>query len=522
MNMIGVIWKNRAIASAFCFLGLLALAGAQPATNSATNQTPVQPVTNAAATETPVQPVENVVTNQTPEQPPVITVTNQGPQLGFSTNFVFSTNVSEVLAPPVTNYYGAQPLPNAFEAQYNAPVVAGPSVIGSGPIGSPIMGTGVFGIPGFVPVGGRGIYQEGLVNVHAGLSYSYLYGTGIEAQPGQHASTVDQVISPSVAINLGSHWTLSYSAALSYYSGNSGLGNSTGQSVSVAESTIYEGWAFGFSEGYSLSVTPLVQTATETREESYVTTLSVSRQLGNQFSLTGGVNQSLVYAPPFSDTRDWSANGAINYQFNPKLMIGLNFGGGYDDASYNSAMTFESYSAVLTLRPGPKTTVNVVAGIQEESFDAGGVPTSTTPTFSASVAYQILRKTGISISAGRSYSPSFFSNQVDTSTTVNVGLSQYLSRKLNLSVSGSYGTTSYQQIEPGPVPTYYFFNGPPTTSALQVTRDDVTTSIGVSLSYAFRPRWSGSAGYSYSKNSSTQGDYSYSSSQFSVQLSYMY
>ena len=499
--MIGVIWKNRAIVLAIYFLGLLASAEAQPVDNSGTNQAPAQPA-------------NNTVTNPTPAQPPDNTGTNQAPEEGFS------TNTAEGLQPAVIPAYGAQPVPNAFEAQNNAPVMAGPSYLGSGQVGSPLMGTGVFGVPGFAPATGRGLYQAGNLNVHAGLSYSYVYGTGIEAQPGEHQSTVEQVVSPNLQINLGNHWTLDYSAGLTYYSGNSGIGNSTGQSASLSWTTIYQDWAFGMSQSYSFSDTPLIQTGTQTEQEDYVTSLSVSRQLGGNFSFTVGLNQSFEFADQFDNVRAWSANGALNYELSPKLQIGLNVGGGYDEASLSPAMTSESYSAVLMFQPGRKTTVNLSAGIEEESFDAGGVPTLATPIFSAAISYQLLKHTSISLSAGRTITPSFFSNQVFTVTSLGMGLQQQLTRKLILSVTGGYGTSSYQAIQPGTLPQHYF--GTPTTTALQVTRNDVTTDIGISLAYAFRPRWNGSISYSYGENSSSQGNYSYASSQVSVSVNYHY
>jgi len=218
--------------------------------------------------------------------------------------------------------------------------------------------------------------------------------------------------------------------------------------------------------------------------------------------------------------REWSGNLALNYQLSPKLQIGVNVGGGYDETSLSPNITFESYSAVFMFKPAIKTTVNLSVGLEELSFDAGGVPTSVSPIFSASIAYQLLRHTSISLNAGRSISPSFFSNQVSTVTSVGAGLQQQLTRKLSLSVSGGYGTSSYQSIQPGILPQYYL--GTPTSTALQVTRSDITRYVGASLSYAFRPRLRGSVSYSYSKNSSSQSDFTYSSSQYSVQLSYEY
>jgi hypothetical protein len=488
MNMIGVIWKNRAIVSAFCFFVWLASAAAQSVDNSVTNQSGAQPAEN--------------------------TGTNQASEAGFS------TNAGAILPPVVLPAYGAQPVPNVFEAQNNVPLMAGPSALGGGGFGSPQTGTSVLGGPGFAAPTGRGLYQAGNLVVHAGLSYSYLYGTGIEAAPGQHSSVSDQTVSPNLTVYLGNHWTLGYSAAISTYSGDSSLSDSTGQSVSLAWSTIYDDWGLGLSQGYSVSDTPLIQTGTQTEEDSYVTALSVTRQLGGNFSFAGGLNQSFVYASQFTDVRDWSANGALNYQLTPKLQFGANIGGGFDESSGSPTLTDESYQGILMFHPGIKTTINLSAGLEEESFDSSSVPSSSTPIFSASVMYQVLRNTSISISAGRSISPSFFSNQVSTATSVSVILQQNLSAKLSLSLSGGYGEDSYQAIQPAPLPIHFL--GTATTTPLEVTRTDNTTYLGASLSYAVLSRLSGSLSYSYSRNSSSQGEFSYSSSQFSVSVRYEY
>lgn len=234
--MIGAIWKNRSIVSAIFSFGMLVSVGAQP--------------------------LDNSVTNQLPEQPAGVAGTNQVYEEGIS------TNTAELLQPAVTNVYGAQPFPNEFEAQNNVPVVAGPSFLGAPQGGSPMMGTSVFGVPGFAPATGPGIYQAGNVNIHARLSYSFLYGTGLEGQPGDHAAVVEQTVSPGITINVGTHWTVDYSPSASFYSGSSNFNNTTGQFADLRGSTIYNDWAFGMSQSYSYSTTPLVETGTQTKEES--------------------------------------------------------------------------------------------------------------------------------------------------------------------------------------------------------------------------------------------------------------
>jgi hypothetical protein len=321
-------------------------------------------------------------------------------------------------------------------------------------------------------------------------------------------------------VNLGSHLTLAYSAGLTFYSANSGLGDSTSQSANLLWSTLYEDWAFGLSQSYSYSSTPLIETGTQTPENDYVTGISVSRQLGSAFSVSLGLNQAFRLAQQFNDLYEWSANASINYTIVPKLQVGFSVGGGYNEVSDSPTMTFETYSVVLMAKPGPKTTVNLSAGIEQESFDTSAVPATISPIFSASIMYQMSKNTSLSLNAGESISPSFFSNLVTTATSVSAVLQHKLTTKLSVSLSGEYGSTSYQVIEPGALPKHFF--GAPTVSALQVTRADDVSSIGIILNYAIRPHLNGSLSYSYSKNSSSQGEFTYDSSQVTVQLAYLY
>jgi hypothetical protein len=470
-----IIRTKRAFVSVLCFPGLLAWASAQRVNDIGTNPAP---------------------TEGTVENP------------------------AEVVPPAATNTYGAQPFPVEFETQNNAPIVAGPAGFGYGQIGAPLMGTGALGVPGFISTSGPGVYQAGLLDVHVRLGYSFLYATGLDFQPGEHSDTISHTISPGLTINLGTHWTLDYQAALSYYNSGSGFGDSTSHFVTLRWSTFYDDWDFGMSQSYSFTDTPLVETGTQTAQEGYVTALNVARQLGGNFSFAVGLNQSFRFADQFNDVETWSGNGSLNYTFSPKLRAGLSVGGGYDEVSVGSSITFESYQGVLMFHPGSKTTLNLSGGISVDSFGIAGAPSLVSPIFSATLAYQLLKGTSISLSAARSVSPSYFSNQVDTVTTVGVALQQSLTPKLSLTLTGGYSTSSYDAIEPGPLPQ--FFLGTATTAPLQVTREDNGTYIGGSLSYAFRPRLNGSVSYWYSRNSSSQGDFSYSSSQISAQLSYQY
>ena len=369
------------------------------------------------------------------------------------------------------------------------------------------------------------IYSAGNLKVHFGLGYAFGYATGITTLPGQHASVYSDSVSANLSLNLGNHWTLTYSPSLPTYSSSSGFSEVVGQAVSLSGTETYEDWTFGLSDSYSFSDTPIVQTGQQTEEEANSLSLSISRPLGQDFLTAFGLSQSAVLASQFNNVYSYSGSGSLNYILNPKVMIGADVGVSYSPVSVGPSVTSESYQGVLMVRLGPRASLNLSGGIEESSYSSGGIPTETTPTFSASLSYLLGKKTSLSVSASRSLSPTFFSNQVATSTSLGASISRPLTTKLSLSVNGTYSFTSYQAIEAGPV-TYYLVGNSSsplvTTSALEVAREDRSGSIGVGLSYTLTKHLNASLSYGWSENSSTVSAFTYTSTQVGVSVGYSY
>ena len=60
--------------------------------------------------------------------------------------------------------------------------------------------------------------QWASIAVRPHLHYRYLYGDGIRSGPGQQTKTTIQTISPGVLFEIGSRWSLDYTATQYYYS----------------------------------------------------------------------------------------------------------------------------------------------------------------------------------------------------------------------------------------------------------------------------------------------------------------
>ena len=124
-------------------------------------------------------------------------------------------------------------------------------------------------------------FQWGPVSFHPSLSYQFLYGTGIQSSPGNNAATILQTVSPNFLFIIGSHWTLDYSPSWTFYS-SSQFQDTLSHTATLSWGMSYEDWVLGFSQGYSRSDAPSVETGGQTEQESYTTAhqrlVSVQRQ----------------------------------------------------------------------------------------------------------------------------------------------------------------------------------------------------------------------------------------------------
>lgn len=343
----------------------------------------------------------------------------------------------------------------------------------------------------------------GPVTVHPHLSYQFLYGNGLLSQPGNTQNSIVQTFSPGVLFNIGTHWTLDYTPSLTYYS-SSQFHNTVGQMASLNWGTYYNDWNFGFSQSYSFSDVPTVQTAEQTSTSTYSTAINASHQLNSLMSVDVSVTQAIVSADQFNSSKSWNTMGWLNYQFLPRLDGAIGVGGGYDSVTMGSDMTHETLQARLSWGVANKISLVVHGGGENTQFLGGGIPNLLSPIYGASILYQPFAQTSLSLGAERSVTPSFFSDQATESSSLSVGLNQRLLKHFNFNLTGSYGVTDYiasvANVASGRSDTYY--------------------SISSSLSWMFLKRASASITYQYSANNSSASGFGFNSSQYGFQLSY--
>ena len=363
----------------------------------------------------------------------------------------------------------------------------------------------------FIPAGGgpggaqeAQPFQYGIFTLRPHPYYRFLYGSGILVNTNQAENTFLNQISPGILLDIGRHWTLDYTPTLNFYSSGQ-FKDTLDHSVALTGGTSYGDWIFGLSQHFTSTSDPLVQTATQTSQETFTTALNASYQFNDKMSADLGLGQNVISADQFNSSSEWSTLDWLNYQFWPRLDAGLGLGFGYVNMQTSPDMTYEQLQGRVNWRATDKISFQVHVGGEDRQFLSGGSGDLLNFVFEAVVQYQPFDVTKISINANRSVAPSYFTG-VTENTDFTGELNQRLLGKLSLDVQGGYHVVKYV--------------GSASTSS--VGREDDLYSVSVQLSYPFARRGSVSAFYQASSNSSTQPGFSYSSSQVGFQISYTY
>jgi len=342
------------------------------------------------------------------------------------------------------------------------------------------------------------------------LDYQVTYGNGLQSAPGKSDKTVMQTVSPGLLMRWRDIWSLNYTPSFVFYS-SPAFQNTVNHSLSLEGATRYEAWSFSLSQTYTRAKDALVETASQTEEQTIGTSLGATYQLNNKVALVFGVSQTITLATQsatnllVSDSTTWAANQGLHYLFVPQLTGTLTLSESYDSVQHGNNMTSEQLTGGLNWQVEERLTLSASVGFQVRQYSGGGASDTVDPVFTASARYQLFPETTLFISGARSQSPSLVAGEASTVTSVSGGVSQRLIGRFQLVLDGGYSHTEYDS-----------------TSSGSSVRNDDTTSFSASLSRSFLTRGTASVFYSHSYNSSSTGGFGYSSNQIGLALGYRY
>lgn len=354
-------------------------------------------------------------------------------------------------------------------------------------------------------------FKVGPAQFRPHLMYRFLYGDGVPAAPGDDVTTAINELYPGILIMLGNHWFLDYTPTLRYYS-SSRFRDTLDHNVILTGGTVFQDWTLGFSQSYSSSSQPLVETGTQTDQENFATGLNATYQINTATSLELGANQSFRFIgenqanQQLTDSMSWSTMDWLNYQFTPRLGAALGVGFTYDDVSAGGDMTSEQLQGRVTWRPGEKLFVSVSGGAESRQFLDSRASNLVNPLFGLSAQYQIFESTSVSVGASQTISPSYEAAQITEASTISGGFRQRLIGRLFLDLSGGFTRSRYTL----------------TVISTPEVRDDKGTFFSGRLSTQVLRRGTLGVFYSQTDNDSNRGQYSLSSKQVGVELGYKF
>jgi hypothetical protein len=199
-----------------------------------------------------------------------------------------------------------------------------------------------------------------------------------------------------------------------------------------------------------------------TRLNFYSTHLKASYDLSGKTFLTSEIDALVYDYPSFISSEVISGNLYINYNYSPKMAVGIGGTAGYnfvDDP--NPDQTFEQVNLRLSYQATGKVSLNASGGVEFRQFEHDSRGTHISPVFQIGVLYQPFDGTRITLTAGRRILNSgFFAAQDFTSTNVIVGISQRLFGRVYLGLSAGYENSDYFSTMAGVSATrrddYYF------------------------------------------------------------------
>ena len=356
--------------------------------------------------------------------------------------------------------------------------------------------------PGATPE--RQPFQFGIFNVRPHPFYRLLYAHGILANTNDLQNTLIQQISPGFLIEVGQHWSLDYTPTWSFYS-NRNFRDSLDHALQLTGQTSYEDWTLGLSQGVTLSSDPTVQTGTQTSQQAYSTALNASYRFNSTMSTDLGLYQNIIAAQQFESSREWLTLDWLNYQFWPRLQVGVGAGVGYVAVDTGPNSIYEQYQGRIDWRATDKISFQVHGGLEDRQFQ-GGNSDLFSFIFGAAIQYQPFDPTRITLNAFRTVSQSYFQSQVTEDTGLTCELDQRLFNHLSLDVNGGYHTVKYLAAAAG----------------AGTDRTDNYYSVSFQLNYNFLKRANVAAFYQLSDDSSSEKGFSYYSSQVGFQVGLQY
>lgn len=187
-----------------------------------------------------------------------------------------------------------------------------------------------------------------------------------------------------------------------------------------------------------------VDISARTRLNLYTTQLTANYDLTGKLFLTGEFNAQIFDYPDFISSGTVSGGLYLNYNWTPKVVIGVGGVVGYDFVDDpNPDQTFEQANLRVSYQATGKLSLIASAGVEVRQFD-GHRGDYVTPVFQAGANYRPFDGTSVTLAAGRRiFNSGFFADQNFATTYVVGRIQQRLLQRVYLGLAAGYENSDY-------------------------------------------------------------------------------
>ena len=211
----------------------------------------------------------------------------------------------------------------------------------------------------------------------------------------------------------------------------------------------------GVRQDYVLENTTIIEAGRRSWEQRIPTDLMAGYQLSERTTAEVNLNRTSVsyeQGSGLADYTDWNWNNWFNYQYSPRLNLGLGANLGALDLTSQPGQTCETPEVRARYRYGARVLLDTSFGIQLRQY-GGGVPSTTEPVFSLVAHYETSENSSFHLAAFRRELPSVSSGYDYISTGVCLGFQQQFGDRYFASLEMTYYYSDYLTTSSDMLPT---------------------------------------------------------------------
>jgi len=185
--------------------------------------------------------------------------------------------------------------------------------------------------------------------------------------------------------------------------------------------------------------------AGRTRFNIYTTHLNAAYYVTGKTFLSSGADFTATHYSQLISSEVFSGNFFLNYNYSPKMVVGLGGTGGFDrvDAP-NPNQTFEQVNVRFSYQLTGKIDLAASGGVEFRQFDGDMRSQYVSPVFEVGINYLPFDGTKISITANRrTLNSAVLSSQDYAVTNFTVGVQQRMFQRFYLGVNSGYENSDY-------------------------------------------------------------------------------